>query len=423
MRFPLFISELPACMRPEHRLFPSYIRRQVTVPMDEEVWRNLPVPLIESLFNRLPLCERVPLRPVCRSWCRADGTDGKFGGDADLQALPVMVGDSSLSIYNVRRNVWKQKSMHDVYLHDVVSAFESSGGLIVAITMHSTNLLVVHNPISNKCRYILPPESFMVLVQPQTMSSLSIESPRGRYLHDMVLNYDGLTGLYRGVLGLICDEVQCKYNIILASTDSKSDRVTHVYDSVTGTWSEAGHVPTRVSFWYGGDNRIVCNGSLYCLAMGRFGQEGEGECILAKYVLSSGEWIFYPVPDVWDGVTYPFIVEHKKKVVFVTQSPGSETLHFYDLNEDESFSDHSWNLVAQMPKSLWSDFKAKADPTFTRCAGQKDLIYFTGRKRKGSGVVALVIDPIRGLFKWLPHLADDHLVFQLRVYKPSLMPV
>ncbi|KAL2607894.1 hypothetical protein R1flu_026467 [Riccia fluitans] len=407
----------------EHLLFPNYIRQQDTVPMDNEVWKQLPHSLVESLLSRLPLCERVPLRPVCKSWSQADGASGNFRGDADLQALPVMVGDSSLSIYNVRKNIWNQKSMRDVYLNDVVSAFESSGGLILALTLHSAKLLVVHNPITRKSRYLLPPKSFMVpLERERIMSSWNLVAPRARYLHDLALNYDGLTGLYRGMIGLVCDEERCKYHIIMACTKGDFDNVTHLYNSVTGEWSHGGQIPAGISFWYGGDNRIVCNGSLYCLVKGRFGHEGDPCCSLAKYDLSSNEWIVWPVPDFREGF-YPFLVEHGKRVIFITQSPGGDSLHFYAINEDECWSRNSWKLIARMPKSLWSEFKTKADPLFTRCAGQKNLIYFTGRKRKGSGVVALVIDPTRGLYHWLPHLADDHLVFQLRVYKPSLMPV
>ncbi|OAE22806.1 hypothetical protein AXG93_496s1010 [Marchantia polymorpha subsp. ruderalis] len=367
-------------------LIPSDVKE-----LDGNLWRNLPEYVTDSLIKRLSFCERVPLRQVCRSWLEGSLSHLPTS-DVELQSLPILVGNWSLTVYNVKRNAWREKSLKDVYLNDMVKGLESAGGLICAVTRHSENLLIVHNPFTNQSKYLIAPKAFKAPFEQSSNPSYMFGPPRLRSLSDIALHYDAMTGMYRSILGLVCDKQKASYTIILANTYHDTHRTTFVYDSLTNSWTECDKVPKEIMFWYGGESRIVCNESLYCLAKGKYFPQGYLECMLVKFNLCSRKWTYFPVPEDCNE-DHPFLVEHRK------------------------------NSMKSMPSTLWTEFVGKADQCLSRCVGKGNLIYLTGQKRKGSGVVALVFDPTRCVYKWLPELKDDHLMSELRCYEPSLQPV
>ncbi|KAL3676637.1 hypothetical protein R1sor_026585 [Riccia sorocarpa] len=209
--------------------FNSFLLRMEDTDLDITLWRQLPVDLLDKVLTKLPVSTLMIFRQVCTRWNDLIQSAG-FGRQCQ-SVKPIVFffhpGDNGGPIYghsfgelisflavpDTKSNSWQH---HYLDLESVYLVAADQG--LLCFRLRTANILFVHNPLTRKWR--------------------SVEVPGKRDSGEFSWSSRGT----RMLVGLIVDQETGNYKLVVGFIETRTlqdedPRGTHVYDSLSSTWS------------------------------------------------------------------------------------------------------------------------------------------------------------------------------------------
>ncbi|KAL2608688.1 hypothetical protein R1flu_027261 [Riccia fluitans] len=196
--------------------------------LDSSLWQQLPVDLLENVLTKLPVSSLMSFSRVCKRW-RSLIQSAEFARRCSSVKPFVFChypgdyynskkGRSYLAIPSEKTHTWRKHSLH--FTAEPVDLVAADQGLLCfrSKTKMTRNTLFMYNPL--------------------TRQSKRVTVPGKSEVEDELLLFRGT----RMLVGLMVDQETGNYKLVAGfigkkSLDHSEPRGTHVYDSLSSTWT------------------------------------------------------------------------------------------------------------------------------------------------------------------------------------------
>ncbi|KAL3676627.1 hypothetical protein R1sor_026575 [Riccia sorocarpa] len=206
----------------------SPFRKMEEADLDSSLWQQLPVDLLENVLTKLPVSSLMSFSRVCKRWknliqsaefaCRSRSVKPFVFCHYPGDYYHSKQGRSYLAIPSEKTNSWKKHRLQ--FSSDPVDLVAADQGLLCfrSKSKLTRNTLFVYNPLTRRSRKVTVPGNSEV--------------------EDELLLFRGT----RMLVGLMVDQERGNYKLVVGFIgkkflDDEEPRGTHIYDSLSSTWT------------------------------------------------------------------------------------------------------------------------------------------------------------------------------------------